>query len=243
MVFRNNLKYKGFTLAEVLVTIGILSVIAALVLPPLMNQVPDTNRVMFKKAYYTLERSVHNVVNDDSNYPYTQTGTDSNGGSVMLGLNFTTATGGSGSYNKFCYFFVDQLNTISGGQTSCPTGTGVTTNIGTTSDGMTWYIYPAATQFPLNPNSFTTKILVDVNGSRPPNCSYDTTLATYTPNAVTYKACTSGVADLYIFGVRYDGRLRVGYSNDAAPTTVTDQSALNLLMSPTINSRNTATTP
>lgn len=42
---------KGFTLAEVVVTLGVVGIVAAITTPSLMNLIPDKNKVQVLKAY------------------------------------------------------------------------------------------------------------------------------------------------------------------------------------------------
>ena len=60
-------KLKGFTLAETLVTLSIIGVLAVLTLTTLGNKV-DRNKALFKKAYSITERTVVELVNDETLY-------------------------------------------------------------------------------------------------------------------------------------------------------------------------------
>ena len=50
---------KAFTLAEVMVTLAVFGVLAALLLPAIANVRPNKNKVMFKKAYYVKSRLLY----------------------------------------------------------------------------------------------------------------------------------------------------------------------------------------
>ncbi|MBP3924831.1 prepilin-type N-terminal cleavage/methylation domain-containing protein [bacterium] len=57
-----NIKREGFTLAEVLITLGIVGVVAALTLPAVINNIKHKNlETAFKKEYSTLAQAVHSV--------------------------------------------------------------------------------------------------------------------------------------------------------------------------------------
>lgn len=252
MVVSCRLKCKGFTLAEVLVTLGILGVIAALVIPTLMKSVPNNNWVMFRKSYSILESAVHNVVNDDSNYPYTQTAitTDGTNTSVMRGLNYTTATG-NGSVNKFCFYLTDQLNTV--GSVYCPPATGDArwgwspgqSATFTTTDGVSWKLYfrnsddDPNNQFPLAPSMsysaqpvYPVLAYIDVNGSsKGPNCTASTFGSGLAATCASTSDCSSN-PDTFIIDIRYDGKLHVGGYHGQA---YVDQCAESILKNPTIN--------
>lgn len=68
-------KKHGFTLPEVLITMGVIGVLSALLIPTIVAVKPNKNKVMMKKAYYLLEQSLTDVINDDSIYPYNPDGT------------------------------------------------------------------------------------------------------------------------------------------------------------------------
>lgn len=61
-------KVFAFTLAELIITLTIIAVIAALVIPILINVKPDTNNILFRKAFYTFSEAIYAIVNDTSLY-------------------------------------------------------------------------------------------------------------------------------------------------------------------------------
>lgn len=214
---------KGFTLSEVMITMGILGILAAFLIPAVFRTAPDTNRVMFKKAYYTLEQAVNKMINDDISYP-TEIDTDTG---LERGFNFTDARA-NGTENKFCYYLRDTLNTVQGSTESCPDSVrtaGIGVGTFTTTDGIIWNVYiPAADaadpdlQFPIA-DQYVVTITVDVNGSKTPNCSKDALTNPAVP------ACTTGTdPDTFQIGVRYDGKLNI-----------TDTAAASILADPTNN--------
>jgi len=224
--FKNN----GFTLSEVMVTIGILGVIAAVVIPAVMKVTPSPTKVMFRKAYYVVEKTISNMSNDDVNYPSTELS-----GSDPRWFNYTTDSTYTG--NKFCELFADQLNFV--GTATCPDKTSATaTTIGTTADGIIWRIYlggsdsDAVGQFPMTKtaSSYPTKIIMDVNGTKSPNCFTDSAYTTYR-FSTDYSQCTDDTPDSFIIGVRYDGRLQVGSDPD------NDTTAIEILSNPTDNTK------
>lgn len=230
---KSPMKKPGFTLAEIMVAIGVLGVLSAMLIPTIAKIAPDKNKVMFKKAYYTLERAADNMINDDNNYPSNAIDTLAN---VIRGFNYTTAT--TNTSNKFCYFLSDELNTV--GTVSCPATNATGTGTFTTTDGIKWTVYipisdatttgnanlaanqTASSQFPLNSTLYTTLITVDVNpASNSSNCSED---ALSNP---TVSACSAGTSpDTFRINIRYDGKLQI-------PTT--DTNATNILSNPTNN--------
>lgn len=237
--FNNKL---GFTLSEVLISLTIMGVIGAILIPSVTSMVPDKNKVMLKKSYAVLEQAIHTLINDDLNYPYAQTYTMS---SVLYhrGFNYVDPTT-NGSTNKFCYLLSDSLNTV--GAVTCPdTNTkplmsnNSSNNSFTTSDGVLWRISVTAffgmdsvdktmpdnatIQFPLN-GGYNTRIILDTNGLAGPNCSNDTNANNYY-GIPTCSATQS--ADTFIFGIRYDGGIQIGSDYGA------DTKLENVLQAPT----------
>jgi prepilin-type N-terminal cleavage/methylation domain-containing protein len=59
-------KSKGFTLAEVLITLGVIGVVAALTIPTLMNNISDTQlRTQFKKMYAALSQVHSSLISEN----------------------------------------------------------------------------------------------------------------------------------------------------------------------------------
>lgn len=255
---------KGFTLLETLVTLGIVGVLAAFLLPALNKSTPNQNKIMYRKSYNFLQQAVSNLINNDSIYPSDQVGFDYTGtNTVARGFNYTIDPNTTlpYTYNKFCNFFYDQLNTLAASTTSCPLSSAksdtpslIANTRVTTSDGVDWYMYVpfadttatvgAATttgEWPLKSTTYSTQIIVDVNGiGRGPNCSADTSFATIMPNGAhpAYSSCVSTDTlnapcqknpDTFVIGIRYDGKIAVG--NGAGG----DACAVDILTRPTNN--------
>ena len=53
---------KAFTLSEALITLAILGVLAALLIPVLDNARPDKDKITYKKALYTMQSAVSNAM-------------------------------------------------------------------------------------------------------------------------------------------------------------------------------------
>jgi len=237
---------KAFTLAEILITMCMMGVLAAVLVPVIVQTSPDYNKVMFRKSLYTLQLAVSNMLKDNTNYPSGETGTDANGLTVEKGFNNTTAvtnTISGTTYNKFCFFLVDQLNTMKGGDSSCPVASVASgiTEVATTDDGVIWRIRLAgsdatpASEFPLSNTNFGgVKVVFDVNGTKDPNCTKDTAGATWN---VTVCGADVKDSDQFIVGVRYDGKLQVACStpNTEFCSVPTDAYASGILATPTDN--------
>ncbi len=142
--FNKHTKVFGFTLAELLVVLAVLSVVAAILLPTVFSSMPDENRLKFKKGYYTLKRTIDAMVNSEA-----YTTTEGNFGVILNdnedapGFAAELSDGQNGS-RYFCIQFSEMLNST---QTQCSEGQGdylnttgvisddfAATNLTTTSD-------------------------------------------------------------------------------------------------------------
>lgn len=146
---------KAFTLAETLIVLAIIGVLATLLLSSLHGATPDKKKAMFKKAYSVAERAIGELVNDETLYPYDDTrigflNTDS-------AVEPTSGVPYAG-INKFCNLLISKVNTL--GVPPDPTNGTCTF---TTSDGVVWTVTT-----PTNANR-TGTITLDVNGPEAPN--------------------------------------------------------------------------
>lgn len=242
-MINNKRKNKNaFTLAEVLLTLTILGVVAAITIPLIQNTIPSTNKALFRKSYLTLQRAIENMLNDEVIYPSEIT-TNSGGFTYQRGFNYTTdPTSAAGTKNKFCYYLAQELNL--NGSAICPEASPSTlesTKFATTTDGVDWYIWPgstsASTQMPLSGDVYMTRLLVDVNGSKKPNCFSDTSTSCTNMKPATH-TCSCTNSDTFIIGVRFDGKIRAGISSAVGTNEITtDQKALDILKEPLDNSK------
>lgn len=149
-------------MAEMLVTIGIVGVLAAILFPTLRDVFPNQEKMMFKKAYYVAERIVSELANDDDLYPAS--------GAVDKAYlaNTEEVTYKGKKYSgetKFCELFVEKVNKKPGNTCAITTFANPTV---VTSDGVAWVIRPQGAGQP-----WPVTIQVDVNGDRKPNCAYN----------------------------------------------------------------------
>ncbi len=96
---------KGFTLAEVLVTLTILGVVMAVTIPVLNNVSPDKDPIFYKKGSQSIQAALNKIMNMKE----VEEVTDDNG------INYYLA--GLTSESRFCELFAETLN-ISG-KSSC----------------------------------------------------------------------------------------------------------------------------
>lgn len=163
-----NNKKRAFTLGEVLVTLMIVGVIAALIIPIIKNAQPDKQKLMFKKAYTNVERVVTELVNDDDLYPDT---------GDYVGLDNTSPVDPDDDDSpkentKFCMLFAMKVNVVEEvqDQANCPKTPGGNGTYSTpsfiTADSIAYYL--PSTDFATNAT-----ITVDTNGDKEPNCFYN----------------------------------------------------------------------
>ena len=154
------MKNKAFTLAETLIVTSIIGVIATIMLNSMSKLAPDKEKMLYKKAYQTVEKTVGELVNDESLYPY-----DLN----KLGFINTAAAklpGENTSYSgatKFRSLFAEKLN-IPGRVTSSSDSATFRTSDGIQYTINNWTPTSSGT------NS-TTTISIDINGPKQPNTS------------------------------------------------------------------------
>ena len=62
-------KLLGFTLTELMIAITVLGILTAAVLPAVLGNNPNQNKIMMKKAYYTTAEVVSEMINNESLFP------------------------------------------------------------------------------------------------------------------------------------------------------------------------------
>lgn len=204
---------KAFSLAEAVITLIFLSIIAAQLIPAVNSTRPSTEKAMFKKAYSTIENTISDLLNDDNLYPTTYMTKTCNNLTQTCPMDFLETTTGSdsnpntrgtyyaykalmdpskctGGTSKLANLFCAYLNTT---QASC---NGKACSF-TTSDGMTWTVteknnYTPACCHSLSNVNPMLEIFVDVNGSAQPN---------------TYQ--NVNIPDQYYIYVYYNGKVEI----------------------------------
>ena len=170
-------KTKGFTLAEILITLAVLGILAAIMLPTVTQARPNKHKSLFKKAYYVAERMVYELVNDEDLYPSTSVtlGLDNVSDVEYLGTHYGSASVENDKKSKFCGLFARKVNTTSD-TAQCDSVHSTFANTDSnkpsfkTTDGIAWYM--PFTDFS---GSGAETIRVDVNGEAKPNCAYSNT--------------------------------------------------------------------
>ncbi len=158
------MKKNGFTLAEVLITLGIVGVAAALLTPIIGNAIPDKNKTKVINLYQAIASTTDTLLNDNS--IYYQKGSDDN--CRGLGCQYIPL---ASPYNKaifngklkYGYLLATHLNVSD--MTAVTTGNTVEFQ---TNDNVSWTIQTN--------NIGESIITLDLNGTDGKNCSYNKTL-------------------------------------------------------------------
>lgn len=203
---------KGFTLSEVMITLGLVGVLAAILIPATTKVTPSTNKLMAKKANYTIQKAIANMINDDKNYP----------GDTLWPSSTVPMGFGQGTSGQFCTSLADQMNTVGATTLTVPCSF-------TTTDGIVWKV--PAVSFS-NADVYNTYIVADVN-PKTAGCTTDTAGAAYATGGVCTDTSASckGNPDTFIFSVRYDGKIKLskdGGNTDACLNTILSNPTDNL---------------
>lgn len=167
-------KHTGFTLAEVMLTVVILSTIAIIVLPVITASRPSTEKVLLKKAYNTTEQVIAELAGNERFYPSDITLKDVNAtqfahntspsgflnyqypaNNQMLEYTIQESFSGinnskvcncySTAHNKLSMLFCCSLNTVKNANTQmCSTSSNKTTCDFETTDGIRWHTVDAS---------------------------------------------------------------------------------------------------
>ena len=138
---------KGYTLAEALVTLGIIGIIAALVVPAANKARPNENKIKFLQTYDAIETQIKNFTQNSRYFPTCQDFNDGNGvrcfpdyplfntsagvDDILRGIMNNSDT----SNDKLCYLLADAMSTTTPMDDRCPefvAPNGVTVNVSST---------------------------------------------------------------------------------------------------------------
>jgi len=203
-----NIKKKAFTLSEALVTLAILGVLAAILIPVLDNVRPDKDKIMYKKAMYAMQGAVSSAMDEIS--------------SVATNTSAYWADTGVKNKKDFCTEVANALNLVGGHK--CATNSWEDAENKAwgktkadpdfiTTDGVYWW---GLAKYQFGPPGD------DTNPNNDPNAAnssvhdiYVTRKDQYDPNT---KELKQGYQPLRI-QVRYDGKVGVGQKIPTADYT------------------------
>ncbi len=182
-------KNRAFTLAELLIVLGITGVVAAVLLPAINNLMPDKTKVMYLKAYDELSQDIKNLASNSSLFFSTQEAGDKDFVINQYPLLNTQAPRDSkfseySGKTKLCKLIAYTLNSDADNKCSDESyefnssdfKNKFNSNAFTTANGMKWWIVPLKNEISSGDNkaSYQTDIYVDVDPSKKsPDCIYD----------------------------------------------------------------------
>ena len=165
------MKKNAFTLAETLVMMAIVGIIAVVTVSGYQKIRPNKDMFMLKKAYDTLSNTVASLANDEILYPEIMSVTDENNPDVKIPvlaskghLFLNTNVHEGGLYkptNKFAYSFAQKLSTVAPAQcmdTQCKFKT---------TDGIFWTITDK-----FDTDEAIAIVDIDINSDKRPNADY-----------------------------------------------------------------------
>ncbi len=172
------MRKRGFTLAELLIVLGIAGVVAAVILPAINGLMPDKTKINYLKVYDELGKNIKALTSDSSIFPVLlkEGSTDIDvskyplvNNSQPLKAPFKDDTKYSGD-NKLCNLLAHTFGVDSCNTTSYPDNSSFTTP-----NGMEWWISQTKREIDTVSNkiAYQTDIYVDVDSSKKSsNCMY-----------------------------------------------------------------------
>ena len=171
------MKLRGFTLAELLIVLGITGIVAAVILPAINGLMPDKTKINYLKVYDELNNSIKALTADSTIFPVIlkNGGQDIDVSKIPL-LNdtkplkspFKDDSKYSGD-KKLCNLLAFSM----GVNESCKDTSYPSTPSFTTPNGMEWWISQTKREITENKASYQTDIYVDVDSSKDSsNCMF-----------------------------------------------------------------------
>lgn len=171
--FIKRVKRKAFTLTELLIALGVIGVLTAIIMPIVFNLAPDQNALMAKRAFFTTETVISDLLNDNYCYPkiLSRSGLDDGLGYAKCkkwgGEENQGALSNEDAASKLVTLFADRLDV----RGSITNQNGKKTF--QTKDGMVWTF--SHFNFVANEPDSYVLLTVDVNGEKDPNCGQSST--------------------------------------------------------------------
>ncbi len=178
------MKKLGYTLAELLITLGIIGGISALIIPAIVSSMPDENKTMYLKTYDTLSETIQALASNSQIYPVCDENNDINCVEHPLlnsHLPLVSPLKDDARYSnkvKLCNLLALGFG-VSTGNTACSTSaynyadsTFRNSLSFTTTNGMQWRVMQQEYDVSNNRANFQTDIYVDINGNKGDNCMY-----------------------------------------------------------------------
>ena len=173
---------KGFTLAELLIVLGITGITAAILLPAVNNLMPDKTKILYLKAYDELQQNIQSLASNSSLYPICLEQGDTTIGcqehplintSKPLTKKFESYTGDT-KLCKLLAFSMDAQESCKDESFTYNNSTFKSNLSFTTKNGMQWIVSPQARIIESDKATYQSDIYVDVDPSKKSkNCLYD----------------------------------------------------------------------
>lgn len=178
------MKKNGFTLAELVVALGVIGIITALIIPAAHKLMPDNNKVLYLKAYDTISTTIDGLKNNSKLYPIcSKDNIDcashplfSNRKPLLAPFNVANDDRFEGK-TKLCNLLAFSFDDLNNANCKSDRYTYDASTFGNnvsfvSKNGMQWIVSPYEYSYDASSARFQTDIWVDINGSAEPNCIY-----------------------------------------------------------------------
>ena len=185
----------GFTISELLIALGVVAVLTAVLMPIIHSLIPDQNTLMAKRAFYTTETIISNMINDSGCYPVTSYYAGFDDGSGYKKCTDWDDTKHTNANSKFAAMFINRIslreNALQNGKNY----------VFSTKEGMRWDLTLGFS------DGGNTVLVVDVDGTdKGPNCGQVET-STICPK-INNQDRTKGF-DKYTMKIQPNGRITI----------------------------------
>lgn len=154
---------KGFTLAEILVALSVVGIVAAISAPVLSNVLPDKDKIAVLKAYKSLNDATQELINDPGYYI---NNSDSDGTCIGLACETQPIANSDAALNDQGAKYAHLLALYFNGENATHRGSGASQSMTfTTNDQVVWQVMKSGTDH---------FVSIDINGEDvgSKNCFY-----------------------------------------------------------------------
>ena len=235
------MKKNGFTLAELVVALGVIGIITALIVPAAHKLMPDNNKVLYLKAYDTISTTIDGLKNNSKLYPIcSKDNIDcashplfSNRKPLLAPFNAANDDRFEGK-TKLCNLLAFSFDDLNNANCKSDRYTYDASTFGNnvsfvSKNGMQWIVSPYEYSYDASRARFQTDIWVDINGSAEPNCIYSD--ACQKPDRFKFMVAADGtIVQADPKGIAYSNTRKTFTKNKA------DETINSTVIAPTLNS-------